>query len=90
MHNNESEICYNKVTNLILSSSSDYYYKDFISNRRNYMDIVSLFAGTCKIVEQVKGCGSKKRGLIIHDHTVKFMSNKYKQSYGHWIGINKK
>lgn len=87
MHNYDPEFSYDMIREVTTDSEK---YKNFIKNRSNYLVIASLFAGTCKIVESVKACGSKTRGLVVHDHNVKFMSEKYKRSYGPWIGIHLK
>lgn len=62
-------------------------FKEFIQPWVNVDALTIIFAGTCKIVEQVKGCGSNKEGFKVHDHNVKFMTKRDKRQYGYMVGL---
>lgn len=62
-------------------------FKDFISKYDNIDRIVELFAGTCKIVQQVKANFSNKKGFMVHDHNVKFMTKLDKRQHGFHVGL---
>lgn len=85
MHNLDPDYVISQIRTCINPNGEN--FKNWINHRFNYIQVAILFAGTCKIVETVKGCGSKKKGLIIHDHTVKFMSKQAKKNYGNFIGL---
>lgn len=62
-------------------------FKEFIQKPLHIDALTIIFAGTCKIVQQIKGCGSNKVGFKVHDHNVKFMTKQDKRQYGHMVGL---
>lgn len=57
-------------------------FRDFVKDYHNIDEIVTLFAGTCKIVEFISANYSKKRGFEVHNHNVKFMTKRDQKHYG--------
>lgn len=61
--------------------------RDYIRNFDNYRTIVLAAAGATKIVEQVKGSFSRKKGFVVHDHNIKFMTRRDQKLYAHCLGF---
>lgn len=57
-------------------------FGEFIKKQSNVEDLITIFAGTTKIVQRVKLVFSKKKGLIVQDHNVKFMTKRDQRYYG--------
>lgn len=57
-------------------------FKEFVSKQDNVDELVSLFAGTCKIVNFISATFSKKKGFVVHNHNVKFMTHRDRRQYG--------
>lgn len=74
LHNEASEQTFEYVKTL----SKDESLAEFLNreNDEGYNLINLLFAGTCKTVQQVKGQGTRKKGLVIQSGMVKFMTDK--------------
>lgn len=85
MHNSWAEETFAQLIHYGAYSKTG--FKDFIQPWTNVDSLAILFAGTCKIVEQIKGCGSNKEGFKVHDHNIKFMTKRDKRQYGHMIGL---
>jgi hypothetical protein len=77
MHNEMAEENYAK-----LKFTPYEEFAKFVADQDNVDEIISIFAGTCKIVETVKANYSRKKGFMVHDHNVKFMSKRDKRQYG--------
>lgn len=58
----------------------------FLKHRENYETIILAAAGATKIVEQVKASFSRKKGFVVHDHNVKFMTKSDERMYRRYIG----
>lgn len=65
LHNKGPSIALGEVKKLI--TTADLYEK-------GHFDVAVLFASTLKLVKKVNGQGSRKQGLIIQGHMVKFVS----------------
>lgn len=78
MHNELAEANFAKL----VSFTPHKEFIDFIADQDNVDEIISLFAGTCKIVETIKANYSRKKGFIVHDHNVKFMTKRDRRHYG--------
>lgn len=78
MHNESAEETFAEL----ISFTPNQEFIDFVSNYYNIDKITNLFAGTCKIVEQVKANYSRKKGFVVHDHNVKFMTRRDRKRYG--------
>lgn len=61
--------------------------RDYLKDFKNYQTILNVAAGSTKIVEQVKASWSRKKGFQVHDHNVKFMTNRDKRQYSHLFGF---
>lgn len=61
--------------------------RDYLQDFKNYKTIITVSAGATKIVEQVKASWSRKKGFQVHDHNIKFMTNRDKRQYSHLIGF---
>lgn len=57
-------------------------FGDYLKDQKNIDDLITIFAGTTKIVERVKAVFSKKQGLVIQDNNVKFMTKRDQRYYG--------
>lgn len=57
-------------------------FRKFVSKQANVDELVAIFAGTCKIVEFISATYSKKKGFVVHNHNVKFMSKRDQRFYG--------
>lgn len=57
-------------------------FSKFVAEQDNVDEIIAVFAGTCKIVHTVKATYSKKKGLMINNHNVKFVTKRDKAHYG--------
>lgn len=57
-------------------------FKDFVANQDNVDELITLFAGTCKIVNFISATFSRKKGFVVHNHNVKFMSHRDRRQYG--------
>lgn len=61
--------------------------RDYIRNFDNYRTIILAAAGATKIVEQVKASFSRKKGFVVHDHNIKFMTRRDQKRYAHCMGF---
>lgn len=57
-------------------------FKDFVARQDNVDELISIFAGTCKIVNFISATFSRKKGFVVHNHNVKFMTNRDRRQYG--------
>lgn len=57
-------------------------FKDFVSRQDNVDELISIFAGTCKIVNFISATFSRKKGFVVHNHNVKFMNHRDRRQYG--------
>ncbi len=57
-------------------------FRDFCKKYENIDEIITLFAGTCKIVEFISANFSRKRGFHVHNHNVKFMTKRDQYNFG--------
>lgn len=74
LHNEASEQTFEYVKTLSKEESlAEFFNRE---NDEGYNIINLLFAGTCKTVQQVKGQGTRKKGLVIQSGMVKFMTDK--------------
>lgn len=77
MHNETAEETFAK-----LKFTPYVEFKEFVSELGNVDDIITIFAGTCKIVETVNANYSRKKGLMFTKHNVKFMTHRDRRHYG--------
>ena len=82
MHNELAE-----ETHAMLHFAPYMEFKEFIAQESNVDSIVALFAGSCKIVETVKATFSRKKGVMIQGHSVKFMTRKDQAQYEPALGM---
>lgn len=82
MHNSAGEESFAELIAFTKPQELREYLRDF----KNYQTITNVAAGSTKIVEQIKGSFSKKKGFIVHDHNIKFMTNRDKRKYSDMIG----
>lgn len=61
--------------------------RDYIRYFKNYQTLMIAAAGATKIVEQVKASFSRKKGFVVHDHNIKFMTRRDQKRYAHCIGF---
>lgn len=66
----------------LISFTPNQEFRDFIADYYNIDKIVAVFAGTCKIVNFISATYSKKKGFIVHNHNVKFMTQYDRRQYG--------
>lgn len=78
MHNELAEDTFAKL----VSFTPYEEFRDFVARQDNVDEIVAVFAGTCKIVETIKANYSRKKGFIVHDHNIKFMTKRDRRYYG--------
>lgn len=81
MHNHDAEDVFT-----ILQFTPYVEFNQYIKDVANEADLITLFAGTCKIVEQVKATYSNKKGFKVHNHMVKFMTHRDRRYYRDLIG----
>lgn len=62
-------------------------FKEFIANEANVDELISIFAGSCKIVETVKACFNRKKGIMFQSQNVKFMTKKDQYQYTPALGM---
>lgn len=68
----------------------DVGFQTFINDDIGYDAVVLLFAGTCKIVQKIKG--QYKRGVGFHvedkksSHMIRFMTDRDYAHYKHYVG----
>lgn len=62
-------------------------FKEFIANEANVDAVVAMFAGSTKIVQTVKATFSRKKGIMIQGHSVKFMTRKDQAQYESAFGM---
>lgn len=60
-----------------LAPQLDYYFIDLMDKTENHGHrlLTMLFAGSLKLVDRVHGQGTRRNGLVIQRHQVKFISN---------------
>lgn len=87
MHNTLAEVNFYELLDRGQRGWNRQTFKEFIQPWANVDALTIIFAGTCKIVEQIKGCGSNKEGFKVHDHNVKFMTKRDKRQYGYMVGL---
>lgn len=66
----------------LISFTPNQEFRDFVADYDNIDKITSLFAGTCKIVNFISATYSKKKGFVVHNHNVKFMTKRDQRRYG--------
>jgi hypothetical protein len=81
MHNELAE-----ETHAMLHFSPYMEFKEFIAQESNVDSVIALFAGSCKIVQTVKATFSRKKGIMIQGHSVKFMTRKDERQYESMFG----
>lgn len=81
MHNHDAEDVF-----AILQFTPYVEFNNYVKDNDNVDDLLTLFAGTCKIVEKVKAVYSNKKGLLITNHQVKFMTQRDRRFYRELIG----
>lgn len=80
MHNYDADEAFQTFLSDAIGSNSlrEYLRKSDL----NLDEITNLFAGTCKIVQHINGNYSRKKGLVINKHQVKFMTKYDERRYG--------
>ena len=80
-HNNEAEAIYDFIQNSTVS------YSEILNNKYEVVQymMASLFAGTNRIVKNVKGQWSKKKGLIIQSNVIEFNTRAHYKAYKHLL-----
>lgn len=78
MHNDHAEETFAEL----ISFTPNQEFRDFIADYHNIDKITTLFAGTCKIVNFISATYSKKKGFLVHNHNVKFMTKRDRRHYG--------
>ena len=58
-----------------------------MADDEKYEQLVTLFAGTTKIVKKAKLVFSRKRGIEAQSHKVEFMTKRDRQYFGKALGI---
>lgn len=61
--------------------------REYLRYFSNYQTLMLASAGATKIVEQVKASHSKKKGFLVHDHNIKFMTRRDERRFKHLIGF---
>lgn len=61
--------------------------RDYVHYFKNYQTLMMAAAGATKIVEQVKASHSRKKGFVVHDHNIKFMTRRDQKRYAHCMGF---
>lgn len=61
--------------------------RDYVHYFKNYQTLMMAAAGATKIVEQVKASFSRKKGFVVHDHNIKFMTRRDQKIYAHCMGF---
>lgn len=61
--------------------------RDYVRDFKNYQTLITVSAGATKIVEQVKASFSRKKGFVVHDHNIKFMTRRDQKRYAHCMGF---
>lgn len=83
MHNERGEEAFAEL----VAFTAPVELRDYVRRYKNYQTIALAFGGATKIVEQVKACFSKKKGLVVHDHNIKFMTKRDERLYSPYIGF---
>lgn len=78
LHNEYAEETFAEV----ISFTPNQEFINYVSQSDNVDKIIALFAGTCKIVNFVSATYSKKKGFVVHNHNVKFMTKRDQRQYG--------
>ncbi|MNC02961.1 hypothetical protein D3C75_503510 [compost metagenome] len=66
----------------LISFTPNQEFRDYVADYDNIDKITALFAGTCKIVNFISATYSKKKGFVVHNHNVKFMTKRDQRQYG--------
>lgn len=82
MHNEAGEEAFAEL----IAFTKPQELREYIRVYKNYETLMTVAAGATKIVEQVKGSGSKLKGFVVHDHNIKFMSKRDERFYSRYIG----
>lgn len=61
--------------------------REYLRYFSNYQTLMLAAAGATKIVEQVKASHSKKKGFLVHDNNIKFMTRRDERRFKHLIGF---
>lgn len=85
LHNTLAEVTFREVTRMV-SFNPRISFAEFASKYENIDRITDLFAGTCKIVHQVKANFSRRKSFVVHDHNIKFMTKRDERQYSHMLG----
>lgn len=73
-HNNGPDDALAEVAQL--APKVDYFFADLMVNTDNgHRMMAMLFAGSLKLVDKVHGQGTRRNGLVVQRHQVKFMHN---------------
>lgn len=60
--------------------------RPYLRQYDNYRTLMLVAAGATKIIEQIKGSFSKRKGFQVHDHNIKFMTKRDERFYSRYIG----
>lgn len=82
LHNNEAE---NTFDGFVIDPKETFH--EFVADNVKYDQIVTLFAGTTKIVKKAKLVFSRKRGLEVQSHKIEFMTKRDRNHFGRILGI---
>lgn len=82
MHNEAGEEAFAEL----IAFTKPQELRDYLRKYNNYQKIMIVAAGATKIIEQVKGSGSKRNGFVVHDHNIKFMTKRDERFYRRYIG----
>lgn len=84
LHNQRGEEAFAEL--VAFTGQITHELRDYIAKYSNYQTVMLVAAGATKIVEQIKGSFSNKKGFVVHDHNIKFMTNRDKRKYSDMIG----
>ncbi|AEO14558.1 hypothetical protein MT_57011 [Pseudomonas phage phiPto-bp6g] len=74
LHNQRGEEAFAEL--VAFTGQTTHELRDYIAKYSNYQTIMFAAAGATKIVEQVKASFSRKKGFVVHDHNIKFMTRR--------------
>jgi len=79
MHNKSAENVFEYVKSLSCETFGEFLNREDAEGRTM---IELMFAGSCKIVRQVKGQATRKEGLVIQSNIIEFMTEQDRYQYG--------
>lgn len=82
MHNEAGEEAFAEL----IAFTAPQELRDYLRKYKNYETIMLASAGATKIIEQVKGSGSKRKGFLVHDDNIKFMTKRDERFFSRYIG----